>query len=73
MTAPRLPTALALLFHVASVQSDETATSLSGDPGIRPEKLLEGFRPRRSLRLLAASWPLDDLFGKRCSGPPTTG
>ncbi|MSU33796.1 MAG: hypothetical protein EXS36_01545 [Pedosphaera sp.] len=28
---------------------------------IKPENLLEGFRPRRILRLLAASWPLDDL------------
>ena len=28
---------------------------------IKPENLLEGFRPRRILRLLAANWPLDDL------------
>lgn len=28
---------------------------------IKPENLLEGFRPRRIVRLLAASWPLDDL------------
>ena len=28
---------------------------------IKPENLLEGFRPRRILRLLANKWPLDDL------------
>ncbi len=28
---------------------------------IKAENLLEGFRPRRIVRLLAASWPLDDL------------
>jgi len=38
------------------------------DPGssglqlvIKPENLLEGFRPRRVLRLLAATWPLSEL------------
>ncbi len=28
---------------------------------IKPENLLEGFRPRRIIRLLADKWPLDDL------------
>ena len=28
---------------------------------IKPENLLEGFRPRRIIRLLATNWPLDDL------------
>ena len=28
---------------------------------IQPENLLEGFRPRRVIRLLADGWPLDDL------------
>ena len=28
---------------------------------IKPENLLEGFRPRRIVRLLASNWPLDDL------------
>jgi hypothetical protein len=28
---------------------------------IKPENLLEGFRPRRIVRLLPDKWPLDDL------------
>ena len=36
-----------------------------GNSGVQlvfqPEELLEGFRPHRILRLLAASWPLDDV------------
>jgi hypothetical protein len=28
---------------------------------IKPEELIEGFRPRRIVRILADSWPLDDL------------
>lgn len=42
-----------------------SAPAVPGSSGVRlvlkPENLLEGFRPRRIVRVLPDKWPLDDL------------
>ncbi|MDB6030953.1 MAG: hypothetical protein JWM16_1291 [Verrucomicrobiales bacterium] len=48
--------------EIVEIKSDPIAPGSSGlQLVIKPENLLEGFRPRRILRLLPDKWPLDDL------------
>ena len=65
MTALILPTALAPLFDVASVQSDKITASLRSDLVIKPKNLLEGFHPSPQ------AGPSTTCPRKRCSGRRT--